>query len=392
MPGATNGLLKSRRILRRSTVAAVVALIVASCVLVRVAAKGSNRGPSFAPPAIVPVETLTIKPQAVDLVRVGLGVVTAWNMATITPQVSGKLIDMPLPEGKNVRAGEVLALIDPKPFQATLEQAIAKKAQDEAQLADAKLDLKRYTDLVSTNAVTRQQMDTQHSLVAQLEAQVRGDQALIDSARIQLDYATIKAPFSGIVGIRSIDVGNVVSPGSPIVGLTEIEPISVVFNLPQADLGVLQASMTHGELIVLAYDQQGNALLGKGKLTVINNTIDQTTGTIKLKARFENQNHALWPGQFVQVRVVTASEPAAIAVPSNTVQRGPAGPYVWLVGDDSRVRIQPIELGQTLDGQTVIPQGVSAGDQVVAAGQFRLRQGSRVVASSTQPLGIGSGP
>lgn len=320
---------------------------------------------------------------AVDLVRIGLGTVAAWNMATITPEVSGKLIDLPLKEGTTVRAGDVLARIDPKPFQAVLDQAVAKKAQDDAQLANAKLNLQRYTSLVSTNAVPKQQVDTQRAVVSEREAQVLGDQASIDSARIQLDYATIKAPFTGIVGIRSIDIGNVVSTTSTIVSLTQIEPIAVIFSLPQADLGVLQAAMSNGKPKVLAYDQQGKTLLGSGALDVINNTIDQTTGTIKLKARFENQNHALWPGQFVQVRVVTSTEPSAIAIPSVAVQRGPTGSYVWLVSNGNTVGVQPIELGQILDGHTVITRGLSAGDKVVTAGQFRLTQGARVTTASS---------
>jgi len=246
--------------------------------------------------------------------------------------------------------------------------------------------LQRYTDLISSNAVPRQQLDTQRALVSQLEAQVQGDQAAIDTARIQLDYATIKAPFAGIVGIRSTDIGNVVSPTSTIVTLTQIEPIAVIFSLPQSDLDVLQAAMRNRKPTVLAYDQQGKALLGRGTLDVINNTIDQTTGTIKLKARFDNQSHALWPGQFVQVRVVTATEPAAIAIPSAAVQRGPNGPYVWLVGNDNAARLKPIGLGQIQDGQTVITSGLAAGDRVVVSGQFRVTAGAHVAEAATETV------
>jgi len=340
--------------------------------------------PPASAPKPVPVQTVTAETRSVDLMRSGLGLATAWNIATITPQVSGKLIDVPLREGEAARAGDVLARIDPKPFQAALDQAAAKKAQDEAQLANAKLDLKRYTDLVSSNAVPRQQLDTQRALVNQLDAQVQGDQAAIDTARIQLDYATIKAPFAGIVGIRSTDIGNVVSPTSTIVTLTQIEPIAVIFSLPQSDLDVLQAAMRNGKPTVLAYDQQGKALLGRGMLDVINNTIDQTTGTIKLKARFDNQSHALWPGQFLQVRVVTKTEPAAIAIRSDAVQRGPNGPYVWLVGNDNTARLQSIGLGQIQGGQTVVTSGLAAGDRVVVAGQFRVTAGAHVAEAPTE--------
>jgi multidrug efflux system membrane fusion protein len=376
-----NGLLHRQRSSRAAALAiVVVTLVAASLVVARVSAK-DNQPAAGAAPAPVPVQTITVEPRPVDLVRIGLGTVTAWNMATITPQVSGKLIDLPLPEGKEVQAGDVLARIDPKPFQATLDGAIAKKAQDDAQLANAKLDLLRYATLESADAGTQQQFDTQKALVAQLQAQNNGDQAVIDTARIQLDYATIKAPFSGVVGIRSIDIGNVVSPTSTIVGLTQIEPIAVIFTLPQDNLGEVQAAMKRGNPTVLVFDQQGKAQLARGTLDAINNTIDQTTGAIKLKARFDNKNHALWPGQFVQIRVVTSTEPAAVAVPSAAVQRGPNGPYVWLVGNDSTAHLQPVELGQIQAGHTVIARGLSASDQLVVAGQFRLKAGVRVAAT-----------
>jgi multidrug efflux system membrane fusion protein len=387
MQGAHFEMLQSRRMPRVAVVAAViVALIAASVVVARVAAGDIKQPPLSPTPASVPVSTITVEPKPVDLVRVGLGAVTAWNMATITPQVSGKLIDMPLLEGKEVKVGDILARIDPNPFQAALDQVAAKKAQDEAQLVNAKTDLQRYTTLISTNAATQQQVATQKALVAQLDAQVRGDQAAIDSAQIQLNYTTIRAPFAGIVGIRSVDIGNVVSTTSTIVSLTQIEPVAVIFSLPQSDLSLLQAAMTRANPAVLVYDQKGKTLLQHGTLYVINNTIDQTTGTIKLKAKFNNQNHALWPGQFVQVRVVTSTEPAAIAVPSAAVQRGPNGPYAWLVGNDNTVRLQPIQLGQNQGSETVITRGLSAGDQLVVAGQFRLTQGAHVAAAPSSTL------
>ncbi|HTO61573.1 MAG TPA: efflux RND transporter periplasmic adaptor subunit [Bradyrhizobium sp.] len=375
---------KVRRFPRSAGLAALAALLIAAGVLVAHVRARTSMPPPPSAPKPVPVQTVTAETRSVDLMRSGLGLATAWNIATITPQVSGKLIDVPLREGEAARAGDVLARIDPKPFQAALDQAAAKKAQDEAQLANAKLDLKRYTDLVSSNAVPRQQLDTQRALVNQLDAQVQGDQAAIDTARIQLDYATIKAPFAGIVGIRSTDIGNVVSPTSTIVTLTQIEPIAVIFSLPQSDLDVLQAAMRNGKPTVLAYDQQGKALLGRGMLDVINNTIDQTTGTIKLKARFDNQSHALWPGQFLQVRVVTKTEPAAIAIRSDAVQRGPNGPYVWLVGNDNTARLQSIGLGQIQGGQTVVTSGLAAGDRVVVAGQFRVTAGAHVAEAPTE--------
>jgi multidrug efflux system membrane fusion protein len=366
-------------------------LLGASVLVGRVAAKTSSAPPAPAAAKPVPVKTIAVESRSVELVRSGLGVVAAWNMATITPQVTGMLIDLPLREGMPVGAGDVLARIDPKPFQVMLDQAVAKKAQDDAQLANAKLDLQRDTTLVASSVVTRQTLDTQRALVAQLDAQVRGDQAAIDGARIQLDYATIKAPFAGTVGIRSVDIGNVVSAASTVVSLTQIEPIAVIFTLPQDDLGVLQAAMNRGKPTVLVYDQQGKALLGRGALDVINNAIDQSTGTIKLKARFDNQNHALWPGQFVQVRVVTSTEPAAVAIASDAVQRGPNGPYVWLVAADNTARMQPIGIGQIQDGETVVSSGLSAGDHIVVAGQFGVTPGARVTEASPSTAAAGGG-
>jgi multidrug efflux system membrane fusion protein len=316
-------------------------------------------------------------------VRSGLGVVQAWNMATITPQVSGMLIDLPFREGQAVRAGDVLARIDPQPLQAALHQAVAKKAQDEAQLANDKTQLERFTTLLAQDSIAVQQVDTQRALVAQFEAQVAADRAAVESAQIQLNYTTIKAPFAGVVGIRSIDIGNVVSPTSAIVTLTQIEPIAAIFSLPQADLDVLQTAITHGNPAVLACDEQGKRQLAHGTLEEINNAIDQTTGTIKLKARFDNQTHALWPGQFVQVRVVTSTDPSAIVVPSEAVQRGPNGPYVWLIASDLTALLKPVTIAQIQGPDAVLKGGLAVGDHIVVAGQLRLSQGARVTEASS---------
>jgi membrane fusion protein, multidrug efflux system len=367
-------------LLRAGLLSGLLLLLIIAVVVASLA--GRTRPLVSQSPAPVPVRTVTVGPRSVDLVRSGLGVVQAWNVATITPQVSGMLIDLPFREGQAVRAGDVLARIDPQPFQAALHQAVAKKAQDAAKLANDKTDLERFTTLLSKDSIAVQQVDTQRALVAQFEAQVAGDQAAVESAQIQLNYTTIKAPFASIVGIRSIDIGNVVSPTSAIVTLTQIEPIAAIFSLPQADLNVLQTALTHGNPAVLAYDQQGKTQLARGTLEVINNTIDQTTGTIKLKARFDNQTHALWPGQFVQVHVVTSTDPSAIVVPSEVVQRGPNGPYVWLIASDNTAQLKPITIAQIQGSKTVLKSGLSAGDHIVVDGQFRLSQGALVVETS----------
>lgn len=334
-------------------------------------------------PRSIPVTSVTINSRSIDLVRSGLGVVAAWNTATITPQLSGPLIDLPFQEGMRVNQGDVIARIDPKPTQAVLDQDIAKKAQDEATLANDRLNLKRDTDLAAKKFGTQQQADNDAAAVKQIEAQVQQDQASIDSARIQLGYTTITAPFVGMLGIRSVDIGNVVSSATAIVTLTQIEPIAVVFSLPQDDLSVLQTAASRGKPVALAYDQQGKTLLARGTLDVINNTIDQSTGTIKLKARFDNADHKLWPGQFVQVRVVTATETDGIGIPSAALQRDSNGPYVWLVRSDNTAQVQPVSIVQVQDNMTVIGSGISAGTRIVVGGQYGLTQGAKVTEAAS---------
>jgi multidrug efflux system membrane fusion protein len=360
----------------------------------RLTARSSAAATPPAPPASVPVSAITVASQSIDLVRTGLGVVTAWSTATITPQVSGALTDLPFQEGTHVNQGDAIARIDPKPFQAVLDQDVAKKAQDEASLANDNVNLKRDSDLAVKKVGTQQQADNDAAAVNQMQAQVQGDQAAIDAARIQLGYTTITAPFAGMLGIRTVDVGNVVTPTTAIVMLTEIEPIAVVFSLPQDDLGALQAAASHGKPVVLAYDQQGKNLIARGTLDVINNVIDQATGTIKLKARFDNPDHKLWPGQFVQVRVVTETEPDGIGIPSAAVQRGTSGPYVWLLNPDNTAQMQPVGIVQVQEGMTVIGSGIAAGNRVVVNGQYGLTPGAKVseIAAQTgaQPVGAGT--
>jgi len=330
------------------------------------------------PASAIPVETVTVIPQTIDLTRTALGTVSAWNTATITPQVSGQIVDLPFQEGGLVHQGDILVRIDPRPFQAALDQAKAKKAQDEANLAAMQKNLARDQALLAKGGfATQQTVDNEQAQVDADKASIEGDQAVIETAQLNLDHATVETPLTGVAGLRNVDMGNVVTPASSVVTITQIEPIAAEFTLPQTDLNMVQASADE-KPAVLAFDQDGKTQLARGALEVINNEVDPTSGTIKLKARFDNNNHKLWPGAFVQVRVVTKTVPDAIAAPSQAIQRGPNGPYVWLVSPDQTVHVQPVQLGQIQEDRTVITSGLSAGDRIVISGQYRLAQGARV--------------
>jgi membrane fusion protein, multidrug efflux system len=373
----------------------LAAIAVAAIILVWKRVEPAKADP-VQPPSAVPVLTATVELQSIQLTRTGLGTVLAWNMATITPQVSGQVTELPFHEGAMVRAGDVLVRIDPRPLQAALDQAKAKKAQDEANLIAAQKNLSRdETLLTKGNFATQQMVDNEHAQVDANKAMIAADEAAIESAQLNLDFATIKAPFTGVVGLRNVDLGNVVTPTTTtdILTLTQIEPIAVDFTLPQADLGLVQAAAAQGKPQVVALDQNGTNVLGHGTLNAINNQVDSTSGTIKLKARFDNNDHKLWPGAFVQVRIVVMTEANAIAVPSQAVQRGPDGPYVWMVSPDRTARVRPIQIEAIQDDRTVIRGGLSEGDRIVVAGQYRLTAGARVTETSPQPAqGQGSGP
>jgi multidrug efflux system membrane fusion protein len=330
-------------------------------------------------PAAVPVRTVKLEQKPIDITREGLGTVTPWQMAAISPEVSGRIVDIPFREGGPIKRGDVLVRIDPRPFQAALDQAKAKKDQDAANLANTQKNLQRDQTLLTRGGfATQQTVDNEQAQVQILKSAIEGDDAAIEAAQINLEFATVKAPFPGVVSLRNVDLGNLVTPATSIGTVTQIEPIAVDFTLPQGDLGDVRKAAAKGEPLVLAYDQAGKALLAKGVLEVINNQIDQGSGTIKLKARFENKDHRLWPGEFVQVAVVIRTEPKALAAPSEAVQRGPNGPYVWLVSKDETANRRPVRIGEIQNGVTVIESGLQAGDRIVVSGQYGVTQGARV--------------
>jgi multidrug efflux system membrane fusion protein len=344
----------------------------------------------------IPVLVATAEQQDVPIFLDALGTVQAFNTVTVKPMVDGPLNAVNFTEGQTVKKGEVLAQIDPRTYQAALDQATAKKAQDEAQLANARLDMARYAKLVANNYTTAQQADTAKAQVAQLEAQVKQDQAQIDNARTQLGYTTITSPLDGRTGMRQVDAGNIVhaSDATGMVVITQLQPISVVFTLPQQALPQIAKAMSQGAAKVLAYVQGaiGNrtGMLDTGTLTVLDNQVDPTTGTIKLKATFPNPENRLWPGAFVGVEVQVDTAKDAVVVPPAAVQRGPRGAYVYVANADGSTARRDVKVGHEDAQQSIIAEGVRAGDKVVIDGASRLNDGSKV--TIVQPAAAGATP
>jgi multidrug efflux system membrane fusion protein len=337
----------------------------------------------------VPILAVPARSADVPVYLDGVGTVKALNTVTVRPQVDGKLINISFTEGQEVTKGTIVAKIDPVTYQAAYDQTAATKAKDEALLANARLDFDRYTRLAATNAINKQQLDTQKSLVSQLEAQVRLDQAAIDNARAILSYTDIIAPLTGRTGIRLVDEGNLVkaSDTTGIVVITQVRPISVFFSLPQQDLPDLNKGLTEGPLPVDAFGADNKTALDKGKVLVIDNQVDQTTGTVKLKAEFPNADLQLWPGQFVNVRVLIDTLRNVVVVPTAAVQRGPNGTFVYVVKDDDTVTVRPVTLTQQDDVRSVAGTGLQAGERVVTTGFARLTEGTVVTVSSAEDAG-----
>lgn len=335
----------------------------------------------------VPILAATARTADVPVYLDGVGTTRALNTVTVRAQVEGKLIRINFREGQDVEQGFVLAEIDDTLYKAQLDQAVAKKAQDEAQLANARRDLERYTRLAATNALAPQQADTQRALVAQFEALVQADQAAIDNARAILTYTRIVAPISGRTGIRQVDVGNIIrgSDSNGIVSITQIRPISVIFTLPQQQLGIVNAAMAQRKLPVEVFGSDNKAVIERGVLQVVDNQVDQTTGTIRLKAEFANQDLQLWPGQFLNVRLHVDTLKQVVVVPTAAVQRGPNGLFVYTVQDDNTVALRTVAISQQDETQTVITSGLQAGERVVTTGFNQLSDGRKVTVSEGEP-------
>ena len=314
-----------------------------------------------------------------------LGTVQAFNTVVVRSRVDGQIDKIAFTEGQLVNQGDLLAEIDPRPYQAALDQAKAKKEQDEANLANTNLDLQRFLKL--GEFATRQQIDTQRSNVSQLTAQIAADAAAISNAATQLDYTAIKAPISGVVGLRQVDVGNIVNAATQtgIVTITQIEPIAVIFTAPEEQLPYINEGQAASPLKTIAITTDGKKPLAEGTLAVVNNQVDSTSGTVRLKAVFANKDHALWPGQSVSTRLLVKTLKDATVVPDDAIQHGAEGLYVYTVNGDNKAELRKVKVSQSIDGRSVIEQGVSPGQQVITSGQFKVQPGTLVstaVASS----------
>jgi membrane fusion protein, multidrug efflux system len=352
-----------------------------------------SAAPPGAAPAAVPVTAAPVKTQDVPVYLRGLGTVQALNTVEIKSQVNGVLVSLPAKEGQEVKPGDVVALIDQRPYKAALDQATAQRAEDVAQLQSAKLDLARYQDLAKKGFAPIQQVDDQQAQVNKLTAAVQADTAAIETAQINLDYCVIRSPISGRVSLYQTDVGNLIEVATQtgIVSITQDKPIAAVFTLPEADLPRIQDAMAKGTLPVVAYTNDDKTKLGEGTLLTPNNTIDTSTGTIQLKATFPNGNDRLWPGQFVNANLLVETLHNAVTVPLPAIEHGPEGLYVYTVGPNDTVQSQAVEVGYQNTSTAVVTKGLQVGQTVVVAGQSRLSPGVRVSTGSSSPASTPSG-
>jgi membrane fusion protein, multidrug efflux system len=334
---------------------------------------------AHAEPAIQ-VESAAAARANVPVYLQGLGTVQAFYTVNVTSQVNGQLQKVAFEEGEHVKRGQLLAQIDPRPYQAALDLAVATHAKDLASLANAELDLKRYEVLAPQRLASKQTLDSQRALVAEDKAQVAEDAANIEAARTQLAYTQIRSPINGVTGIRLMDPGNIVlsTNTNGIVVVTQLQPIAVVFTLPETDLAAIQSAMQRGPVTAVAFSQDGKTQLDEGKITVIGNEINTTTGTLSLKAVFPNPHRTLWPGEFVNVRVLAREERNVVVIPSTAVQVGPNGPFTYVITAHSTVEPRPVTPGEQSGELTVIEKGLAPGVRVVTSNQFRLFAGARV--------------
>jgi membrane fusion protein, multidrug efflux system len=333
-------------------------------------------------PPMVPIVATTVAQHDVPIYLTGVGTVIAYNTDVVRAQIQGQIISINFTEGQTVRAGDLLAQIDPRPYQALIDQYTANLERDQAQLINAQANLARYTTLGNKGWATPQLLETQKAQVGELQAAVKADQALIDAAKVQLSYTRLTSPIDGVVGIRQIDVGNIISPSTAngLVVVTQLDPISLIFTLPETVLPQIQQrqQQTTTPLPVLAYSQDNSVKLDQGALGLVNNEILQTTGSIQLKANFSNKSRQLWPGQLINARLLVDTRHNGLTVPAGVVQQGSAGPYAYVVNPDNTVAIRQIKVAQISDGQALIDSGLQANEQVVVDGQYKLRPGAHV--------------
>jgi multidrug efflux system membrane fusion protein len=359
--------------------APAAALALAGAAYLRLAPSFAN-APPVPPVPAVPVVAALVQQHDVPIYLRGVGTVIAYNTTVVRSQIQGQLVQIPFTEGQSVKAGDLLGLIDPRPFQAQLDQVTANRDRDQAQLVNAMANLGRYAALQSKGFATPQLSDTQKAQVAQLEATIKADEALIAQAQVQLSYTRLTSPIPGVTGVRQVDIGNIIHLTDPngLVVVTQVEPISLIFTLPQTELPQIQTRMTRGPLGVEAYSQDDRTKLEDGTLLLVNNQIAQTTGTIQLKATFANTTHRLWPGQLVNARLLVDTRRNGLTIPASAVQQGQTGPYVYIIAPDGTAQVRPVTVAQIAGGQALIDKGLNAGETVVTDGQYGLTQGSRV--------------
>src|ERR1700720_529972 len=334
------------------------------------------------PPPAVPIVAGTVAQHDVPIYLTGVGTVIAYNTVVVRSQIQGQIVSIDFTEGQAVHTGDLLAQIDPRPYQAQIDQYTANRERDQAQLVNAQANLDRYLPLESKGYATPQLVDTQKAQVAQLQNAVKADEALIEAAKVQLSFTRLTSPIDGVVGIRQIDIGNIISPSNTngLVVVTQLDPISLIFTLPEKVLPQIQQQQqkTKTPLAVLAYSQDDTTELDQGVLGLVNNEILQTTGSIQLKANFANKPRRLWPGELVNARLLLDTRHNGLTVPAAVVQQGPQGPYAYVVNPDSTVELRPIKVAQVSDGQALIDSGLRANEQVVTDGQYKLQPGTHV--------------
>ncbi len=363
------------------TIVAVLAVAAGGAVAVTRTSAFRSTPAVHAPAAPPPVSIVAASVQSHDvpIYLRGVGTVIAYNNVLVRSQITGQLVKISFHQGQQVKKGDVLAVIDPTPYQAQLDQAIANRDRDQAHLENAKINLNRYTDLAKQKSIAQQLADSQKAIVDQLVAMIKADEAIIESARVNLSYTNLTSPIDGVTGIRQIDIGNIIHPTdvNGLVDVTQIEPISLIFTLPEAEFVPVHERLSHGPVTVFV-DSQGGKQLDQGTLNLIDNQIIQTTGTIRLRAQFPNKKHLLWPGQLVNARLLLDTRHDGLTVPASVVLQGPQGPYAYVVNPDSSVAIRPIKIAQISEGQALIDSGLHANEQVVVDGQYKLQPGVHV--------------
>jgi membrane fusion protein, multidrug efflux system len=346
--------------------------------------KGPFERPAPAPPATPPVPVVAgaVAQHDVPIYLTGVGTVIAFNTVVVHSQIQGQIVSINFTEGQTVRTGDLLAQIDPRPYQAQIDQVTATRDRDQAQLVNAQANLARYTQLGDKGWATPQLVETQKAQVAQLQAAIKADEALIQAAQVQLTYTKLTSPIDGVVGIRQVDIGNIIHPTDPngLVVVTQIQPISLIFTLPETNLPQIQQQQekTKGPLTVLAYSQDNTIKLDEGTLGLVNNQILQTTGSIQLKANFPNKAHRLWPGELVNARLLLDTRHDGLTVAASVVQQGPKGAYAYVINPNNTVEIRPVTVAQISEGQALIDSGLKANEQVVVDGQYKLQPGTHV--------------